>query len=90
MARLSGGHWETSSGCGKAVYRMWGDCLEGVGKLSGGVGWLSRECEEAVRAWRGHLEGYGRCMMVWGGCLHGVGRLSIGMWRLSGRCGEAV
>ncbi len=64
---------------------MWGDCLEGVGRLFGG-------CQDALwMLWRGCLEGMGCCLVgvgklsggcgeafwkVWGGCLEGVGRLS--------------
>ncbi len=51
---------------------MWGDCLDGVGRLSGGLlrllesmGRLSEVCLDAV-------------LKVWGGCLDGEGRLSSG------------
>ncbi len=39
--------------CGEAVWRVWGCYLEGVGRLSGGVGRLYDWCGEAVlRVWR--------------------------------------
>ncbi len=37
-----------SSGYGEAVRRVREDCLVSVGKLTGGSGWLSGRCAEAV------------------------------------------
>ncbi len=39
---------------GEAIWRFWGGCLEGVGRLYGGHG------EVIWRVWEGYLEGVGR------------------------------
>ncbi len=62
-----------SGGCREAVLRVYGSCLEFVGRLSGGFRRLSARCGEAL--WR-----------LCGGCLEGVGKLSGGsgeaVWRM--------